>query len=199
MKKLIFFLLLFPVFAYSQGVASTKEMVDNTIYIAPQTAYIAGTNTINGAVKLKRIRIDSLMALSAKGITALIAGKADLTYVNAQLANLGISQANAKMDSVRVKTLLNLKADLTALNSKVETSTFNTALSAKANSSDVGLKENTTDVNAKLNFKANLLNPVFLGDVEMGAIGKGVIISSPNGTRFRITISNTGDIISTSL
>ena len=96
MKKIIFFLLLFPVFAYSQGVASTKEMVDNTIYIAPQTAYIAGTNTVNGAVKLKRIRIDSLMALSAKGITALIVGKADLSYVNAQLANLGISQANAK-------------------------------------------------------------------------------------------------------
>ena len=37
------------------------------------------------------------------------------------------------------------------------------------------------------------------GDVEMGTIGNGVIIKSPNGTRFRITISNAGDIISTSL
>lgn len=195
MKNLLFLLLFFPVFAYSQGVASTKEMEDNTIYIAPQTAYIKGTNRLNGAVQLKRIRIDSLLAMSAKGVSALVVNKADLSYVNAQLANLGISQANAKMDSVRVKALLMLKANLADLNSKADIS----LLSTKANSSDLSLKENTVDVNAKLGFKAPVLNPIFQGDVEINSIGNGVIIKSQNGTRFRLTISNTGDIIATSL
>ena len=198
MKKFLF-LFLFPALSYCQSVISTKEMEDNVIIIAPQSAYIRGTTSPNGSVKLKKIRIDSLMALSAKGVSALVANKADLSYVNTRFASIGTGQANAKIDSVRAKFLISLKADITALNSKVETSTFNTALSAKANSSDLSLKENTVDVNAKLGFKAPVLNPNFQGDVELSTIGNGVIIKSPNGTRFRLTVSNTGDIIATSL
>lgn len=157
MKKLLF-LLFFPVFAYSQGIATTKEMEDNTIIIAPQTAYVKGTNTINGAVKLKRIRIDSLVALSTKGVSALITNKAELSYVNSQLATKTTPEQVAsitatKMDSTRVKSLLTLKANLADLNNKVDNTTFNNALSTKANSSDLALKENTADVNAKLGFK----------------------------------------------
>jgi hypothetical protein len=37
------------------------------------------------------------------------------------------------------------------------------------------------------------------GDVELGTIGNGVIITSPNGARWRITINNTGNLTTTSL
>lgn len=37
------------------------------------------------------------------------------------------------------------------------------------------------------------------GDIELGTVGTGVIIASPNGTRWRITISNTGSLTATSL
>lgn len=54
-------------------------------------------------------------------------------------------------------------------------------------------------LNTNLSGKASILNPNFQGDVELNSIGNGVIIKSPNGTRFRLTVSNTGDIIATSL
>ena len=44
-----------------------------------------------------------------------------------------------------------------------------------------------------------IASPVFTGDIEATTLNSGVIIKSPNGTRFRITISNTGDIVGTSL
>ena len=44
-----------------------------------------------------------------------------------------------------------------------------------------------------------IASPIFTGDIEATTLNSGVIIKSPNGTRFRITISNTGDIIGTSL
>lgn len=69
--------------------------------------------------------------------------------------------------------------------------TYKTALDGLNNSLDV--------IRTALNRKLESLNPIISGDVEMGTIGNGVIIKSPNGTRFRITISNSGDIISTSL
>lgn len=164
MKKYLFLVVFLPVFGYSQGVATTKELEDNTVTIGMQSAYIKGTNTVNGAVKLKRIRVDSLTALAKKGVAELIVNKAELSYVNTQLAGkTSTAQVNTivspKIDSVRAKALLALKADLSALNSKVETSTFNSALSNKSNTSDLALKANTADVNALLNFKLN--NTVF--------------------------------------
>ena len=44
-----------------------------------------------------------------------------------------------------------------------------------------------------------LASPLFTGDIEASTLNSGVIVKSPNGTRFRITVSNTGDIVSTSL
>ena len=66
------------------------------------------------------------------------------------------------------------------------------------NISDINKPISTLQQNA-LDKKANSLNPIFSGDVEMDSIGNGVVIKSPNGTRFRITVSNSGNIISTSL
>jgi hypothetical protein len=37
------------------------------------------------------------------------------------------------------------------------------------------------------------------GDIELGTVGNGVIITAPNGTRWRIMINNTGNLSTTSL
>jgi hypothetical protein len=44
-----------------------------------------------------------------------------------------------------------------------------------------------------------IASPVHTGDIETTTLNAGVIVKSPNGTRFRLTVSNTGDIIATSL
>lgn len=127
----------------------------------------------------------------------------------------------AKKVGLRVFTVMNIDNTLD-INKPLSTAMIN-ALALKANANNavftgtttgitksmigLGLADNTSDINkpislavsAALSTKAPLSSPVFSGDVEMSAIGNGVIIKSPNGTRFRITISNTGDIIATSL
>lgn len=202
MKKLLYiFFTLLSFGSFSQGLMTATEAQNNIIIISPQDVRSRATGNLPvQSLKVKRLSLDTLLKITSQGGTGGVAK----SYVDAQIATrTTITQVNntvaPKMDSVRVKSLLTLKADVSALNSKVETSTFNTALSAKANNSDVSQKENTTDVNAKLGFKAPILNPNFQGDVEINSIGNGVIIKSPNGTRFRLTISNNGDIIATSL
>jgi hypothetical protein len=44
-----------------------------------------------------------------------------------------------------------------------------------------------------------IASPVHTGDIETTTLNAGVIVKSPNGTRFRLTVSNTGDVIATSL
>lgn len=44
-----------------------------------------------------------------------------------------------------------------------------------------------------------IASPVHTGDIETSTLNAGVIVKSPNGTRFRLTVSNNGDIIATSL
>ena len=55
---------------------------------------------------------------------------------------------------------------------------------------------NKTVTDTKLGLKANIDSPVFTGSVQSDA---GFVTKSPNNTRYRITISNEGDIIATSL
>lgn len=173
MKKLTFivaFLLSFS--GFSQGVLTSAEIKGAILTITPSNmqSRSAGNLPIQ-SLKVKRLRLDTLLKVASEGITMGVSNKADLSYVNTQLAGKpSIAQVNTivspKMDSVRVKSLLTLKADLTALNSKVETSTFNSALATKANNMDLALKANTADVNALLNFKAPTLNPTFTGTVS---------------------------------
>lgn len=44
-----------------------------------------------------------------------------------------------------------------------------------------------------------IANPIHTGDIETTTLNAAVIIKSPNGTRFRLSVSNAGDIIATSL
>lgn len=39
----------------------------------------------------------------------------------------------------------------------------------------------------------------FSSDIEVSTIGSGVIIRSPNGTRYRITVDNAGALITTAI
>jgi hypothetical protein len=39
----------------------------------------------------------------------------------------------------------------------------------------------------------------FNGDIEITEIGRGVILRSPNGTRWRVTVDNSGTLVRTSL
>jgi hypothetical protein len=206
MKKLLFIFLTFWSFgAFSQGLLSTAEIKNNITTLATQNMQSRATGNLPiQSLKVKRLTLDTLLKVASEGVGAMVANKAELSYVNAQLSTkITASQLNgvviSKIDSVRVKALLNLKADVTALNAKVDNTTFTSALSNKANNSDLASKENTVDINAKLGFKANVLSPTFQGDVELGTLNSGIIIKSPNGTRFRLTISNTGDITATSL
>lgn len=46
---------------------------------------------------------------------------------------------------------------------------------------------------------STVASPLHTGDIETTTVSAGVIVKSPNGTRFRLSVSNTGDIIATSL
>jgi hypothetical protein len=184
---------------------TSTEAAANTVIFSPQDVRSKSVGNLPvQSLKSKRLSLDTLLKITSSGVTLLIANKADISYVNTQIATRAtpayvVTLASPKMDSVRANVLFSLKADITALASKVDVSTFNTSLSTKANLTDISAKDNIVDVNAKLGFKANVASPTFSGDVELGTLNSGVIIKSPNGTRFRLTISNSGDIIATSL
>lgn len=162
MRKLLFIgLLLLSYSGFSQGILTSTEVKDAILTITPSNAQSRVTGNLPiQALKVKRLRLDTLLKVASENFATLVVNKADLTYVNTQLGTkTTTAQVNTivapKMDSTRVKTLLGLKANTTDVNDKVSTATFNSVLSTKANSSDVALKENTADVNAKLNFKVN--------------------------------------------
>lgn len=185
-KYLLIFLTFLSFSSLSQGLMSSVEAEGNTVIISPQDVRTKSAGNLPViALKNKRLSLDTLLKLTSKGVSALIVNKADLSYVNTQLSTMTTTaQVNAillpKIDSVRAKALLQLKADVTALNSKVDISVFNNALSAKANTADLALKENTSDVNAKLGFKVN--NTLFADTATAlrGSINTKASVSSVN-------------------
>ena len=111
------------------------------------------------------------------------------------------------------------------IGSKTSLVSINAQLALKANQTNISNINNTSDVNKPVSIAqqialdskfdkigGTILGTVGIGvttpvsklqvntgDIELGTIGNGIIITAPNGTRWRITINNTGNLATTSL
>ena len=227
MKKLIVLLFLITSFNGFSQTVRTLDKVNNTydslkvVSIPQQTAINLKQNIINGTGLARfsgqSVTFDNTTYLSS--ITSgLINGALGYTPYN------GLTNTNGYLTTVPAQTYSSLTGKpttisgygITDFNSLGDTRyslvahvhLFSAITSKPITLSGYGITDayplsgnpnNYTTLSAVSSVYSSIASPVHTGDIETTTISAGVIVKSPNGTRFRLSVSNLGDIIATSL
>lgn len=175
-----------------------KQVMDNIIAAKVDLATV---NTLlldkaDKTVTYTKNEVDSQLALKADAVNVYTKTESDNLLV--QKANVVDTYTKADATTVYVKsdvdTLVAPKANSADVYAKTETynktevynkSEVDTKLADKANVADLASKADATALNTKANLVGNT-------DIEITDATKDIILTSPDGSRFRITVGNDG-------
>ncbi|AEO93514.1 gp255 [Bacillus phage G] len=184
---------------YNTKISDIENSLDNKLDLS---VYSADSTTLNNKVNGK---LDTAThTASVSDFNTKLDGKVDKTAHTSDLA-AKLDKATHTADLATLNTAIDAKADKTTLTSeldkKVDKTTYATDLAGKVDSttyeSEMGALNTTLGDKADKTALTAKADKVSADDIEVTTVGKGFILASPNGTRYRLTVSDTGELTAT--